>query len=388
MPSESPFDATASLTGYLYQVRMALVLLLQRYRLDPGIAVTIEKFDDIAFHNAIDVMEQLQTKHVTHKNLSDSSTDLWKTIRVWSQGYRLGTIDPTSTNLILLTTAEAPPGSAASYLRPTDRNYTKAQEILEEIAKKSINKANESAYQEFQRLTKGKRAQLLKSSYVHDRSPAMLQVKALLRQELLLSTKASKVPAMASRLEGWWFQVVVEHLAGLRARIAGDELEATIDDLREQFKIDNLPIDYADLHVPGTEKFDGRTFVQQLSSIELAPKRIARAILDYYRAVKQRGRWINDQLIGEQELRTYERKLRETWAEIFDSKVQSAASDGAVTGRDIYDTIMVFKEIALRPSCTEPYVMRGSYQMLADNLTVGWHPHFQVLFKDFVKNDK
>ena len=380
MPPESPFDATASLVGYLYQVRMALVLLLQRYRFDPGISISIEKFDDIAFHAGSDLIEQLQTKHVTHKTLSDSSTDLWKTLKIWCNRYRLGLLDPTSTNLVLLTTAEAPVGSAASYLRLISRDSDKACEILEEIVKKSISIANQSAYDEFSGLAKTKRVQLLKCIYVHDRSPVMLEVEKLLHKELRLITKASNIKALATRLEGWWLQITIEHLVGLRTRIAGDELELQIDDLREQFRLENLPIDYADVTIPGNENFDNRAFLRQVSLINISSKRMTQAILDYYRATKQRGRWISDQLIAEQELKNYERKLMEIWSEVFESKIQ--ASDGTNDidiGRAIYDFMMISKEILLRPSCTESFVMRGTYHMLAEALLVGWHPQFKAL---------
>jgi len=53
--------------GYLYQVRMALVLLLRRLKTDPGTSVTLENFDDIAFQSGGNIMEQLQTKACLHK---------------------------------------------------------------------------------------------------------------------------------------------------------------------------------------------------------------------------------------------------------------------------------------------------------------------------------
>ena len=31
----------------------------------------------------------------------------------------------------------------------------------------------------------------------------------------------------------------------------------------------------------------------------------------------------------------------------------------------------------IRPSCQESFITRGTYQMLANRLRVGWHPEFQ-----------
>ena len=34
------------------------------------------------------------------------------------------------------------------------------------------------------------------------------------------------------------------------------------------------------------------------------------------------------------------------------------------------------QEILIRPLCGEPFVMKGSYQILANSLKVGWHKDF------------
>lgn len=359
---------------------MALVLLLQRTDADPGIAISIEKFDDITFHSGEDVLEQLQTKHVTNKNLTDSSVDLWKTLRIWSNQFRRHLLDPRTTNLILLTTAEAPPGSAAYYLRLQARNLKKAQEILEEIASKSVSASNKPAYEEFRKLSASKRSQLIRSIYVLDRSPEMLKVSGLLNHELRLATKPSNVSVFATRLEGWWLRKAVDHLAGIQARITAEELQAQLQDLREQFKLDNLPIDYGDVQVPASDSYESRRFVRQLAIIELNSNRIGRAILDYYRAVKQRSRWIGDHLVTESELTEYERRLVEGWAEIFESMLEAKGTSNEQTvGRAVYDRVMIDQQLHLRPSCTEMYVMKGSYHMLADGTLVGWHPRFSEL---------
>jgi hypothetical protein len=387
--ASNSFDASASLIGYLYQLRMALALLLQRVGVDPGISISIEIFDDIAFHASGNVIEQIQTKHVSTKTLTDSSPDLWKTVRVWATQFKAGTLDPASTNLVLLTTAEAPAGSAASYLRLKGRDQKKAQEILEEIAKKSVSATNEKAYEAFRALSKPKRAQLLRSIYVHDKSLGMLKASNLIEQELRIAARRPDVPVMASRLEGWWFQKCIEHLGGMQKRISGDELETKISELREQFKLNNLPIDYATAEIPPGVELTNYLFLHQLSLISLASKRVVNAMLDYYRAVQQRSRWIGDHLVSDDELIAYERRLRETWSEIFESKIQAdTQGQPEVTGREIYDAVMLGRYLALRPACTEGFVMRGSFHMLANAPTIGWHPQYESLLDQKNANTK
>ncbi len=368
--------------GYLYQVRMALVLLLRRLKTDPGATLTLENFDDIAFHSNGAVVEQLQTKLVTAKSLSDASVDLWKTLRVWSEQFRAGVLDPTSTSLTLLTTAEAPIGSAAYYLRLKDRDHTKALKILESTTETSKSAANAKCYEAFMRLAPTRRSQLVRATHVLDRSPDMGEALKLLRQELRLTTLPSKIEAFAARIEGWWLQTAVEQLSGEKPFIAGAALEEELSDLREQFRLDNLPIDFADAELPNDVPYDDYPFIRQLQLIRLAPRRMSVAKLDYYRATRQRGRWIDDQIVRESELRQFERKLQESWAELFESKKQECdGSDKPKTGRSIYDGAVLTQQMYLRPGCTEQFVMRGSYHLLADAVKLGWHPDFMDLMK-------
>jgi len=89
MSGGNSFDASSSALGYIYQVRYALLLALQKIDTvdDPDdCLVSIEKIDDISFHTEGSPDELLQSKyHAKRGNLSDRSPDIWKTIRVWSE---------------------------------------------------------------------------------------------------------------------------------------------------------------------------------------------------------------------------------------------------------------------------------------------------------------
>ena len=76
-------QAPGQMLGYLYQVRYALVLLLAND--DENQQISIEKFDDVAFSNDDTPAKMIQIKHRLRKggDLSDTSTDLWRTIKSW-----------------------------------------------------------------------------------------------------------------------------------------------------------------------------------------------------------------------------------------------------------------------------------------------------------------
>ena len=50
----------------------------------------------------------------------------------------------------------------------------------------------------------------------------------------------------------------------------------------------------------------------------------------------------------------------------------------AVAGRKLYNNIIDMpRHIPIRPSFPDPFVMRGSFHILANALKVGWHPQFK-----------
>ena len=89
------FSAADSSLGYLYQIRCALLLSLQRLKEETSFETSLETLDDVTFENNGTPSELLQTK--LHKNrganLTDASSDLWKTIRIWATGLDAGEIN-------------------------------------------------------------------------------------------------------------------------------------------------------------------------------------------------------------------------------------------------------------------------------------------------------
>ena len=124
--SSSPFDASASAQGYLYQCRYALLLALQRAE-EPGLGITIEKVDDVAFHPLTTPQSALELRQFKMHTMgqararlgSDKSEDIWKTLNVWGRrGIRRSGIDLDRVTLCLVTTSSATAQNAVQYLLP------------------------------------------------------------------------------------------------------------------------------------------------------------------------------------------------------------------------------------------------------------------------------
>lgn len=144
--SPSPFDASASALGYLYQCRYALLLALEKED-DPNLCVSVERLDDVAFHEAPTTpnvaRELLQFKHHVGRRggLGDSSPDVWKTIRIWAEGVRTGRIDADRVVLMLVTNSQATNRNAVRLLRhePGSRNPVEALAKLVAAGARSQN---------------------------------------------------------------------------------------------------------------------------------------------------------------------------------------------------------------------------------------------------------
>ena len=74
----STFNAGASMLGYLYQVRVALLWAIRQSRLG-DFSVSVETLDDVSFETIGDPIAVLQTKHSIHApaGLEDLSPVCW-----------------------------------------------------------------------------------------------------------------------------------------------------------------------------------------------------------------------------------------------------------------------------------------------------------------------
>lgn len=379
------FSATEGALGYLFQCRCALLLALRRLRAGEEFLLFLETLDDVVFESEGSPMEVLQTKHHRERsaNLTDASPDLWKTLRVWCEGTVNGKIPPLA-SLCLMTTATAGTGSAASHLRTENRDVKKAVERLGATAMSSANQANKLGYSAFLGLDQARQRQLLERVTVLDASPNIVDLDVELRVEVRWAADRGHLESFLRRLEGWWLRRVVQQLfGGSSSPILSSEFDLQMDDLREQFKREALPVDEDILAAEVDDStYQDALFVRQLQLIGVNPKRTLAAIRDYFRAFEQRSRWMRENLLYIGELGQYERRLVEEWQLAFervkDDLGLSAATAEELKRKAAHQVYGWVEErvIPIRPNVTEPFVTRGSFHMLSDHLRVGWHPEF------------
>ena len=240
-------DASASLTGYLFQARYALLRGLEEGRLHPGHALSIEKFDDVAFDDAGQPVELIQTKHhVKRGDVSDSSVDLWKTLNIWMQRFIEDPAGVASTRLVFLTTSAAAADSALSMLRQAGdgRDESHAVELLLSAAKASRNQATAASRDAFLELTDAAIQVLVGNIWVFDKAPNIIDVRDEIETVLHYSAAPDQVGDLTDYLEGWWFNRVVIALTDPNsATIPLASIQNKVAELREGFRLGNLPLD-------------------------------------------------------------------------------------------------------------------------------------------------
>lgn len=385
MAPKNEFSAEASILGYLYQVRLALLLTLER----DDEQVFIESLDDVALEKSTGEVELVQAKlHLKRAgSLTDRSPDLWKTLRVWSTLVKNGTVDLDQTTFRLVTSSVAPAGSAGEALRSAvseTRDEARALVLLRAAAAETTNAANLPAYQAFNGLSPEQQASLFAKVEVLDAAESITDIKDRILKLIELAARAGHIEAFFQRVEGWWFNRVILALTdGSCQPILKRDLRAQVDDLRDSFRQDALPIDFLDLEAPLEEELrpDERTFIEQLRLVAVSNPRIRSAIEDYYRAYAQRSRWLRDGLVLPGDLESYERRLIDEWRRRHDTMVEDLGHDATEDkkrrdGKALYGWCEQQAHIPIRPNCTEKFVMRGSYHLLANDLKVGWHADF------------
>lgn len=386
---QEQFTAASSAAGYYYQARLALLESLRLVYGEYNVDVAIERLDDVSFESAGFPLELIQTKHHVDRvgDLTDFSTDLWKTLRVWSEAAKEKPALVGQTRLLLITTGEAPSDSAASFLKPDGaRDISRAETLLLSAARESENQALKAAFTAFESLTPQMRQALLNSIEIVDRAPVLTELEATLENRLKLIAPRGKAPNARELLEGWWWPRICRALQEGGGTISILELEAKLDDIRDAMKRDALPTDmeHADPSAAELDALNEMTFVQQLRTVGVGNNRIQFAKRDYYRAFTQRSQWTRQNLLFDGEVSKFERTLVEEWQPRFETMCDGLDGAAAETmirqaGQELYHWVEAEARFPFR-TISARFLNVGSYHILANDLKVGWHRDYSSLF--------
>lgn len=394
MNNSSVHNASGSMAGYQFQSRLALLRGLQMARSKPNGHISIEKYDDIAFENDDFAACLIQAKHsVNPSSIADTSVDLWKTLKIWIDDLTQTITTFSSTKYALITTSEAVENSACAKLRSgaTDEDRKCALELLRNAAKNSTNKTTSQSRKTFLALSDDEAFTLLRQIEIFDRHPNLIDVMADIEAELILIAPGNQTSA-ASYLEGWWLSVVGRCLIEERsAAIPVQHIIMKANEIGRMFAEDALPVDDP-LSLGAREYSDddeSELFVRQMRVVGTGDRIVERGARDYYRAAAQRSKWARENLLLDTELRDYDAKLEDRWARKFDTEIDKAQPSSEEEKRNVGRELCRWASLESVPlrSVVEAWITSGTFQGLSDQLRVGWHPDFEIIFGEDNEHD-
>ena len=374
-------NASGQMLGYLYQVCFALNLLMESD--DPSYQISMEKFDDIAFDKDGTPVQLIQTKHHTvPASLSDSSTDLWRTLKAWLDAITNDYSLLDHTDFVIITTATVPEDSAAKLIQ--QEIYPDALERLKAEANTS-KQTNSRFYKKFNSIDDSLLLRLIKRVKIVSSSSSINKNEKRIQNQIRIACKPEHVLMATERIEGWWLQECVKALCSPDPIITTQrQLHAKVYEITRQYGDDNLPIEFWDLDEMEEGELDpkDRIFLEQLRLIQYNSRMLRVALQDYYKASMQRSSWLRQGLVYANELDTYEHRLKDAWEHAFADMEEDledydnpTEEEKIKAGKVLYRRVME-KDIRIRSGVNAEYVMQGTYHHLANSLKVGWHVDF------------
>lgn len=380
----SLFSAAEQGVGYIFQSRYAL---LRTFDLPEDCEVYIERNDDVEF---VHVDGRITLGSLKHKavgdRLSDLSVDFWKSVRVWVAHYKNSGRVRSTARFILYSTASVSSGSFLELFVGKGGVIELRAKLASEALAISKSKEISKVRDDFADLNELEVRDFYSRITISANTPRINEIPELVDQRLRMTRKEDRA-ALFSRLEGWWNDLVIRVLIGeagpsIKVQAVTDKLVL----LNDEFKADNLPIDFRGKkpEVMNPSK-DERLFVSQLRALKLSEQRIQHAIIDYYRAYEQRSLWAREQLVIASELEEYEDILIEEWDRhraILCEKISETTHEDAciAVGNALYLWALEnTSHLRIRERVTELYIVRGAFQMLANDRPVPrvyWHPRF------------
>jgi hypothetical protein len=396
-PQSGVHSAEAAALGFYYQAFFALLTLLE---LDTdNAAVAIEHLDDVELK--VDGQTLLyQLKHsmaLVPLPTSLKSRSLWRTVKVWIDILSSLTLSETTFHLVAVggvainSPLQALSNSEADRTPLVAAMLEEAQRVVEaravaEAGKTPLPYADRAdGCHAFISLGSTDRMNLMRRVKIQHHSPNIGAIENLIAEHLKI-LPAEQRPTVAERLVGWWDRQVVYSICGKRDRlIHRTELQHQISAIVADIEEDKLLPEFETLNPPGDYQPDGM-LARQISLVNGGQSDLAKAIREEWKAREQRSKWMNSNPAMWSTINAHDHVLKEHW---FDRHSQMAEDCAALQQTEKCESGLkilrwtheeapkVVRQIA--EGWNAPYYVRGSYQVLAIDLEVGWHPDYKDL---------
>lgn len=395
MCSHTPHSAEASALGFYFQSLFGLDALVGYA--DDSAAVAIERGDDVELRaNNEDLLFQL--KHSMSPNppaLTLASRALWRTLKVWID--LLPTVSLAQTHFHLVTVGSIAAGSPLTALLRDGSPRESLALALEKEAERVLRErdaAKQAAATSlphtdradgcaaFAALTPSNRTNLLRRIRVVQRTSTINHLEKKIADKLTL-IKVEHRLAIARSLVEWWDRQVIYALCDRRPRfIVRSELLHQIAERLTDIERDALLPDFTMMSHPADYQPEG-TLTRQIALVGGKDSDIARAIREEWRARQQRAKWVQERPGMATTIGRHDSHMCEEWSDRH-RQVSEDCLSLEESGKRERGLALLRWSHEEAPKAVEPiaagwaapYYVRGSYQVLAINREVGWHPDY------------
>jgi len=229
------------------------------------------------------------------------------------------------------------------------------------------------------------RLNLLRRVRVKPDSPTVPEVEKEIASHLHILPADQRAPVV-ERLVEWWDRQVVYSLCGKRNRIfTRAELQAKISAIVADQDQGKLLPDFETVSHPKDYQPDGM-LARQIDLVKGSASDLTKAIREEWKAREQRARWVISNPAMASKINDYDLVLQEHWSDrhirLVEECTELKNDEKCASGLFLLRWTHNEAPTTVRPiadSWGAAYYVRGSYQVLAINLSVGWHPEYQTL---------
>lgn len=395
-------SASASYLGFDFQPLHALHILLESKGDDSFVRVEAE--DDVVLGLEGEV-EHRQLKLI-QKNLSHKSDDFWRTLKVW-----LDFLDKKTAGVpyfVLIITSVVVEDDPISVLRNRKNFSVDSEEIsslllvLNKEAKRVCDSRNNfslgakekdeessspyskrfKACEAFLKASDEVKKFLLSRSSIIESATHISELQVEI--EKTLNIVAPRIRSrLSERLVGWWGVVVRKSLLQQRDRtIYRYEVLECVTDMLKELSQDGLIDDMLRLTPPSAIPVNVVN-KRQHDLIDAPESILRRSAVTEWLAREQRSNWVKDNPSNHGIISDFDASLTQEWRWFFEEVCSGCPLDESkckITGRQILDWSFGQAPSVVAPireGWRNPNLVRGSYQILASQLKVGWHPSYR-----------
>lgn len=401
--SSNNIEAADSSLGFYFQSAYSLILLS---RASDNAAVSVETVDDLKLsdHGA-QTLGQLKHSIGTPPEFNEKNDGFWKTIKNW-----ISVDEWDKYQFMFVTCAKLSTVSKLACLSETDpeRNISSALNCLRLEAERVLAtptvaeaeslegatgydyKVRRPACQAFMGLSDSKQERLVRKLTLVTSSFNAGDVEAELQNELLNSEPQRHRAIIAERLIEWWDRRIARALLKKSPReVQKTELLEHLSELRIELSGDNLPNDFGHKRPDDFSSELGGNMQKQIELVDGGLVRVNKAARERWRARNQRDRWMADSLAFADDLGEYDEMLIEEWNDrhgVMKHDTDNLEEEEQKRqGLELLDWSHNRAHLELMPfkdGIGLSFLVRGSYQQLAEELLVGWHPDYEELCQE------